>query len=127
IQFVTPSGTNDFHGSAYWSNRNNHFAANTWFNNQAGTKRPFLNQNQIGGTLGGRIIKNKAFFYTNYEAFRLKQQTSQNPTILTDEARQGIYTYLAGGETRKVNILQAMGISIDPAVQAILALVPTGD
>jgi hypothetical protein len=63
VQFVTPSGTNHFHGNTYWSNRNNYFAANSWFNNQSGVKSPFLNQNQIGGSIGGYIIKNKLFFY----------------------------------------------------------------
>jgi len=92
IQFITPSGTNDFHGNGYWSNRNNYFAANTWINNQSGIARPFLNQNQIGGSLGGRIIRNKAFFYTNYEALRLKQQSPQNHTELTPDARNGIFT-----------------------------------
>lgn len=125
IQFVTPSGTNSFHGSGYWSNRNNYFAANTWFGNQAGTARPFLNQNQVGGSLGGRIIKNKTFFYTNYEAFRLKQQTAQNHTVLTPDARNGIFTYLVGGAPQKLNILQAAGLSVDPQVANILKNVPS--
>jgi len=126
IQFVTPSGTNQYHGSAYWSNRNSYFAANTWFNNQSGVKNAFLNQNQLGGTLGGHIIKNKAFFYTNYEAFRLKQQTSQNPTILTPDARNGIFTYRdSGGNVQKANLLQTMGIQADPTVAGLLAQVPT--
>jgi hypothetical protein len=125
IGFVTPSGTNQFHGSAYWSNRNNALAANTWFNNQSGTKNPFLNQNQIGGTIGGHIIKNKLFFYSNYEAFRLRQQTSQNPTLLTNDARNGVFTYLVNGAPQKVNILTAMGIQIDPKMAAIIAQMPS--
>lgn len=55
MAFVTPSGTNDFHGNAYWSNRNNYFKAYDFFSNQSGTEVPFLNQNQIGGSLGGHI------------------------------------------------------------------------
>ncbi len=126
IQFVTPSGTNDYHGSAYWTNRNNYFAANTWFNNQSGVKNPFLNQNQIGGYLGGRIIRNKLFFYTNYEAFRLVQQTSQNLTVLTPAARAGDFTYRnSGGAPQTVNVLQAMGIQIDPVIATTLKSVPT--
>ena len=126
VQFVTPSGSNDFHGGAFWSNRNNYFAANTWFNNQSGVGRPFLNQNQLGGSLGGRIIKNKLFFYSNYEAFRLRQQTTQNHTILTPDSRNGIYTYTTAGNPnpQKVNILQAAGIQPDAAAAALLAQVP---
>ena len=48
--FSTPSGTNQFHGEAFWYNRNNSFSANDWFNNQAGVAAPFLNQNQFGGS-----------------------------------------------------------------------------
>jgi hypothetical protein len=125
VQFVTPSGTNNFHGNAYWSNRNNWFAANTWFNNQSSVARPFLNQNQLGGSLGGPVIRNKLFFYTNYEAFRLKQQSPQNHTILTDDARKGIFTYLAGGVAQKVNILQAAGLTTDTTIATMLQKVPT--
>ena len=53
ISLVTPSGTNLFHGSGYWFNRNNALAANDWFNNKNGVARPFLNLNQLGGTIGG--------------------------------------------------------------------------
>src|SRR6185312_7659154 len=73
IAFTSPSGTNTIHGSAYWSNRNNAYSANSWFSNQAGVKPAFLNQNQVGGYLGGAVIKNKLFYYGNYEAYRLKQ------------------------------------------------------
>src|SRR5689334_1915572 len=93
VQFTTPSGGNEYYGSAYWSNRNNYFAANTWFNNKAGTGIPFLNQNQLGGSIGGPVLKNKLFFYSNFEAFRLRQQSSINTTVLTPDARNGIFTY----------------------------------
>jgi len=126
ITMVTPSGTNQYHGSLYWYNRNSRFAANDWFNNRDGIKKPFLNQNQFGAALGGPIIKDKLLFYGNYEGLLLRQQTSQNRTILTTDARNGIFTYVAGGATQKVNILQAMGISPDPATQAIIAQVPDG-
>ena len=79
----------------------------------------------MGGTLGGHIIKNKTFFYTNFEAFRLKQQSPQNHTVLTPDARNGIYTYIVGGAAQKVNILQAAGVSTDPLVASILQKVPT--
>ena len=128
VSFVTPSGTNSFHGKAYWSNRNNYFAANTWFNNQAGVKIPFLNQNQVGGVIGGPIKKNKLFFYANYEAYRQRQQTAANTTLLTADARNGVFTYLnSGGAVQRVNLLQAAGVQIDPAMAKILGTVPAAD
>ncbi len=114
VMFVTPSGTNSLHGGGFSSNRNSALAANTWFNNQAGVKKPFLNQNQTGGNLGGPIKKDKLFFYANYELFLLKQQSAQQRTILTADADQGIFTYLNNGAPQKVNILTATGQKIDP-------------
>ena len=125
VSFVVPSGSNNFRGSLYWYNRNNKLAANTWFNNRDGIPRPFLNQNQAGGSLGGPIIKDKLLFYTNYEAFRLRQQSSANRTILTADARQGIFTYRdAAGTIRKANVLQLAGVSMDPAMRSLLDQVP---
>jgi hypothetical protein len=126
VSFITPSGTNQLHGSLFWSNRNSDLAANAWFNNQAGVKRPFLNQNQAGGSVGGPIKKDKLFFYVNYELFRLAQQSGQQRTILTSDASQGIFTYTTtSGAVQKVNILQATQQSIDPTIAALLKRIPT--
>jgi hypothetical protein len=125
--FSTPSGTNQFHGELFWYNRNNDFSANDWFNNQAGIGQPRLNQNQFGGLIGGPVRKDKLFFYTNYEAIRAHQQTPQNNTILTASARSGIFTYNSGATVHQVNLLALRNISIDPAIQTLLAQVPTPD
>jgi hypothetical protein len=126
VIFVTPSGTNHLHGNGFWSNRNSDLAANTWFNNQAGVARPFLNQNQTGGSLGGPIKKDRLFFYVNYELFLLRQQSGQQRTILTPNADQGIFTYInAAGATQQVNVLQAAGQVLDPTVLALIKRLPT--
>ena len=122
VNFVTPSGTNQYHGSLYWSNRNSKLAANSFFNNASNTPIPHLNQNQIGGKVGGAIIKNKLFFYVNYEAYRQKQQTTQNHTVLTPNARNGIFTESNGTQ---VNLLTLMNVQQNPAMQGFLAKVPT--
>jgi hypothetical protein len=125
VSFVAPSGSNQFHGSLYWYNRNNKLAANTWFNNRDGIPNPFLNQNQAGGSLGGPVLRDKLLFYTNYEAFRLRQQSSANRTILTADARQGIFTYRdSAGALRKANLLQLAGVAADPALARLLEQVP---
>src|SRR5216683_726575 len=94
ITLTTPSGGNTYHGAGYWYNRNKAVAAGAWFDNKDGIPKAFLNQNQLGGSLGGHIIKDKLFFYTNYEAFRNRQRPSTDRTILTSDARNGIFTYL---------------------------------
>jgi hypothetical protein len=128
VSVVTPSGRNQYHGNVYYSNRNSALAANTWFNNQSGTPIPRLNQNQAGGSLGGKIIRDKLFFYTNYELFRNHQQLARNYTILTSDARNGIFTYKdSSGTIQKVNVLQTVGVQADPVMQSYLAMVPTPD
>ncbi|HYM13600.1 MAG TPA: TonB-dependent receptor [Bryobacterales bacterium] len=125
VNFVTPSGTNELHGGGYWFNRNNKFAANQWFSNKSGTPKPFLNLNQAGGTLGGPIKKDKLFFYTNYEAYRQRQQDIENSVILTANARQGIFTYRdSHNRVERVNVLRAAAVRPDPKVATLLDSVP---
>ena len=132
VQFVTPRGQNDFHGAAYIYNRNSKFAANEFFNNASGTARPFLNRNQVGGALSGPIWKNKIFFFGNFEAFRLRTQSSRLRTILLPGARAGNFTYVDNaGVTRTVNLFSQFGAAtgvtgIDPIVNSrILSNLPT--
>lgn len=125
VSLSTPSGRNEFFGNAYWYNRNNAFSANDWFNNQAGVDRPFLNLNQVGGTLGGPAVKDKLLFFANYEAFRQRQQSPVTNTILTAPARQGIYTYRdTAGQIRTLNVLQQFGLQADPVVQNFINALP---
>ncbi len=69
VNIVTKSGTNNWHGSAmeYW--RSGALGARNYFNIESQPKNPFLN-NQFGGSLGGPIVKNKAFFFVDYEGQR---------------------------------------------------------
>src|SRR5215471_7990545 len=125
VNLSTPSGTNEFHGDLLWHNRNSSLAANDWFNNQDGIQLPRLNLNQLGGSVGGPIKRDKLFFYANYEAYRLRNQTSENATILTQDARNGIFTYRdTQGVIRKSPILSIVGLGFDPAMSALLAKVP---
>ena len=129
VNFTTRSGSNDFHGNAYWHNRNSKLSANQWFSNKTGTPKPFLNLNQIGGSLGGPIIKNKLLFYTNYEAYRRRAESLANSVILTQDARQGVFTYRDQRTNRvqKVNVLRATGTPLDPMVSDLMESVPDGD
>ncbi|PWU11170.1 MAG: hypothetical protein C5B51_03040 [Terriglobia bacterium] len=64
------SGTNNFHGSAFEFLRNNDLDATNFFTNTAKLPKDLLRRNQFGGSLGGPIKKNKAFFFGNYEGTR---------------------------------------------------------
>ncbi len=128
VSLSTPSGTNQLHGTAYWQNRNNKFAANDFFDNQDGIGLPRLNLNQVGASVGGPIKRDKLFYYVNYETYRNRSQTSANATILTQTARQGIFSYIdTRGAVQSRNILNIVGLPQDPTMAALLAQTPTPD
>ncbi len=109
VSIVTKSGTNSFHGSLYEFHRNTITTANDWFNNALGrdaqgnerAKRPKLIRNLFGGALGGRIIKDRAFFFFSYEGRRDAAEQSVLRNVPTASLRQGnvIYRNQAGGLT----------------------------
>src|SRR5438094_83446 len=63
IQMSTRSGTNELHGSLFWTNRNSKLAANSWNNNFQGVGKDYYNGSQFGGRVAGPIVKNKTFFF----------------------------------------------------------------
>jgi hypothetical protein len=68
VSLISKTGTNEFHGSAFDYFRNNYFDAIGPFKPSA--KRPVFQLNQFGASLGGPIIKNRTFFFANYEGFQ---------------------------------------------------------
>ena len=131
VRLITPSGTNTFRGNAFEYNRHSRFAANNFFNERSNQPVPYLNRNQFGGSLGGPLQKNKLFFYTNYEAFRQKQEQASNYTIpARSDLLSGNFRYVStvDGSVREANVLQLAGRTLDPVVQRdILALYPSPD
>lgn len=71
INVVTKSGGKDFHGSAFWYLRNDALDAANFFDNIIGQKSK-LRMNQFGGSVGGPIKKDRAFFFFSYEGYRLR-------------------------------------------------------
>jgi len=74
INVVSKSGTNEFHGSAFWYYRDKSVNANDLVNKINGLPKPPFHFNQFGGTLGGPLIKNRLFFFLNYDGQRSKAQ-----------------------------------------------------
>src|SRR5581483_9148472 len=111
IAMVTKSGTNTFHGSAYEFNRNGVGEANDFFlkNSQLSNGDPNrptqLVWNNYGGTFGGPILKNRLFFFFNYEGHRQNVGQSVQRTIPSALLQDGIIQYscanpaLCNGET----------------------------
>ncbi len=99
ISMVTKSGTNHFHGSLYEFNRNNVGEANAYFlkSAQAASGQPnvpeHLVRNIFGGTIGGPFMKNRFFFFFNYEGRRQHVGATATRTIPSATLRQGIIEY----------------------------------
>ena len=94
-------GTNEFHGSAYEFLRNDAFDAREAFarNDRDGDGRAdpeVLRQNQFGATFGGPIVKNKAFFFASWEAWKLRKSQSDIVIIPTMLERQGDFSQTTG-------------------------------
>jgi hypothetical protein len=70
VNAVTRSGTNVFHGSGYEFLRNSALDAANFFENAGGIPKSPFKRNQFGGSMGGPIIKNRTFFFADYEGIR---------------------------------------------------------
>ncbi len=83
VNYVTKSGSNQFHGNAayYWNGRV--LNANDFINNETSTPRPFDNVNQWAASLGGPIVKDKTFFFWDFEGLRVVLPTS-TPALVPD-------------------------------------------
>ena len=140
VTLVTKGGTNEFHGSLFYMNRNDALQANTFFNNALGTPRGRQNQHFFGFDIGGPIYapkfgeggssiwsgKDTAHFFFAYEGFRDNFSATRNRTVLTPQARQGIFRYTGtNGVLQTVNLL-AIGNqnTLNPITTAIIGTTP---
>jgi hypothetical protein len=88
ITVTSKSGSNDFHGSAYWYHQNGAFDARDFF----ALRTPFKVSNDFGFTAGGPIIKNRTFFFGAYEALRYRAQALINSTVPPENFRNGNFS-----------------------------------
>jgi hypothetical protein len=98
VQMRTRSGTNDFHGAAFYTNNNSFLNSQTYFQNLQHAAKNYANRNQFGGRVGGPIIKNKMFFFFLTDDQRYLDKTTVNTQVLTPLARQGIFRYMNNGQ-----------------------------
>jgi hypothetical protein len=83
------SGTNQFHGAGWEFFRDTKLNASNYFKPVTGEKPP-LRRNQFGGVLGGPILKNRAFFFVDYEGFRQDRKLTTFATIPSAAQKQGV-------------------------------------
>lgn len=89
VNMITRSGTNQFHGSVYDYLRNAMTDANNWFNNQAGVPIPPVHRNNYGGTFGGPIRRDKAFFFFDWDGTRASNMSTYQAGVPSAAERQG--------------------------------------
>jgi hypothetical protein len=104
INLTTKSGTNAFHGSAYEFLRNKVLDANDFFLNRAGQPVPPFTQNQFGANIGGRIIRDKLFFFSSYEGFRQRLGAAITGTVPTEAMRNGDFSDLRDASGKVIPI-----------------------
>ena len=133
INVQIKSGTNRFHGEAYEFNNNNGMKARPFFL-PANQRKPKAIENDLGGTLGGPILKNKLFFFASYEADLTRQGTSAYYTVPTAAMKQGdfsaisttIYNPATGNPdgTGKIPFTNNQVTPLSPITQKLVALTP---
>ncbi len=142
VKFVTRQGTNAYHGSLYEYYRSPGLNANPFILNrdqpklcEGNTKacREKIILHQPGGRVGGPISipglfsgKDRAFFFVNYEEFRLPEATARTRTILSPDAQNGIFKYNTSAGLQSVNLLQLAAANgqtttVDPTVGKLLS------
>jgi hypothetical protein len=126
VSVSTKSGTNAFHGTGYEYYRNQALDSIDYFTKKAGAPKAENHQNQPGFNVGGPIVRNRAFFFVDYEATRINRGVSRLTRVPTADERNGIFTSAVKdpttGQPFANNTIPAQ--RIDPYATGILALVP---
>ena len=98
VNMITRSGTNKFHGSGYEFFRDSSMDSNEWFNKRQGNPIAPLRRNNYGFTFGGPIIKNKTFFFVDYDGLRETGLSTSNASAPTDLMRTGDFGEVCGAQ-----------------------------
>ncbi len=115
VNVITRSGTNRYHGELFEFLRNNDLNANSFFANSANLAQPHLTRNDFGGTIGGPILKNRTFFFFDFNGIRaLTGQTSSLAGVPDAAERSGDFGELCG---RANGTFNAGGACSNPAGQ----------
>jgi hypothetical protein len=137
IKFITRSGSNKTTGSAYEYLRDSVLNSNSWANKFRNLPKNEINWNQFGFRQGGPIVipglydgHNKAFYFVNYEEFRLPITSATTRQLLTPEAQRGLFQYgcTQAGCTGAVNVLTLAAQNgqlgtVDPTIGTMFGMI----
>lgn len=122
VNATTKSGTNSFHGSAYEFFRNSALDARNYFDPAT---IPELRRNQFGGSLGGPVKKDKAFFFVNYEGLRWALGSTQIANVPDAAAHQGLLPDCVVNSAPACTVGQLDNVGVAANTASTLALYPT--
>jgi hypothetical protein len=130
VEFVTPRGTNRWHGGAYEYYLDNGFNANTWENNQTATPISQYHYSRFGAKAGGfflpSLLGSRWYIFGFYEGYRYPQATTLERSVPSANMEAGILSF--GGTTYNMKAIDPRGIGINPDVQAMWAkYMPAGN
>jgi Carboxypeptidase regulatory-like domain/TonB dependent receptor-like, beta-barrel len=127
VAAVTKSGTNEFHGDLYEFLRNTVLDANNFFLNGEDTPRPKYNRNQFGGTLGGPVVKDRAWFFLSYQGTREVNGTSLTNSLSTVFLPAYLGPQRDAASLAALSACYGLGGYVDPVAAAVLqAKLPNG-
>src|SRR5262245_61143157 len=128
IIVATKSGANDIHGTAWEFLRNDKFDAADFFLNRSGAKKAPNHQNQFGGNVGGPILKDRAFFFFNYEGTRVSRGQTRLTNVPTANERSGDFSAAAAAANRTIyaNIFDNVGDCMAKVPSAFSSSDPLG-
>jgi len=95
MTYVSKRGGNSFHGGVWETNRNQDFNSNYYFSNLNSLPRQKLQLNEFGYKVGGPILKDRLFFFTDFDFFQFPQALTVSRTILNNAAASGTFSYAA--------------------------------
>ena len=113
INLVTKSGSNNFHWTLFEFHRNSALDATNFFTNRAGQKKGNFKRNQFGGNVGGAIIKDKTFYFVNYEGNRQGQASTFTGTTPSQAWRDGDFRGLKNSAGADVLIYDPLTTKAD--------------
>lgn len=130
LVLVTKRGGNALHGSLYWYHQNDNLNASSWTLNRNAIAKPELKDNRFGFSLGGPIIKDRTFFFMNYEGRRFPRGEDISRIVPTATLRSGILQFrdTAGNvQSFDLTTFDPRGIGLNPVIQDVWALLPQGN
>jgi hypothetical protein len=116
INVVSKSGTNQFHGALFEFHRNRVLNANGFFANRIGQdQRPPLVYNQYGATAGGPVLRDRTFFYFNFEQVKRRNTNQTFRTVPTELQRRGDFSQTRAANGQQIRIFDPVTTRLDPA------------